>query len=42
MRRFTWHVVVLTTLVFSGPAQAKSDGPRCGRGALRPCDGTVE
>ena len=26
MRRFTWHVVVLTTLVFSGPAQAKSDG----------------
>ncbi len=26
MKRFTWHVVVLTTLVFSGPAQAKSDG----------------
>lgn len=26
MRRFTWHVVVLATLVFSGPAQAKRDG----------------
>lgn len=26
MKRFTWHVVVLTTLVFSGPAQAKGDG----------------
>ena len=32
MKRFTWHVVVLTTLVFSGPAQAKGDG----RGVAEP------
>ena len=26
MRRFTWHLVVLTTLVFGGTVHAKSDG----------------